>query len=41
MTFTFVSLKEFRKLHAVSAVLNLALLADGIALLAMSPLLKR
>jgi uncharacterized membrane protein len=33
--------KEFRKLHAVSAVLNLALLADGIALLVMSPLLKR
>ena len=28
--------KEFRKLHAVSAVLNLALLADGIALLMLS-----
>lgn len=33
--------KEFRKLHAVSSLLNLALLADGIALLAMGPLLKR
>ena len=33
--------KEFRKLHAVSAALNLTLLADGVALLAMSPLLKR
>ena len=28
--------QEFRKLHALSAVLNLALLADGIALLALS-----
>jgi uncharacterized membrane protein len=28
--------QEFRKLHAVSAVLNLALLADGIALLMLS-----
>ncbi len=28
--------KEFRKLHAVSAALNLALLVDGIALLAFS-----
>jgi uncharacterized membrane protein len=28
--------REFRKLHAVSAVLNLALLADGIALLLLS-----
>jgi hypothetical protein len=28
--------KEFRKLHALSAVLNLALLADGIVLLALS-----
>lgn len=27
--------KEFRKLHALSAVLNLALLADGVALLAL------
>ena len=33
--------KEFRKFHAISAALNLALLADGVALLAMSPLLKR
>jgi len=33
--------KEFRKLHAVSAGLNLFLLLDGAALLAMSPLLKR
>ena len=33
--------KEFRKLHAVSAVLNVTLLVDGIALLVMSPLLKR
>ncbi|MEK6745304.1 MAG: DUF4149 domain-containing protein [Nitrospirota bacterium] len=33
--------KEFRKLHAVSAVLNLVLLLDGTALLVMSPLLKR
>jgi hypothetical protein len=28
--------QEFRKLHALSAVLNLVLLADGIALLALS-----
>ena len=27
--------KEFRKLHTLSAVLNLALLADGVALLAL------
>jgi len=33
--------KEFRKLHAVSAGLNLILLIDGAALLIMSPLLKR
>jgi uncharacterized membrane protein len=33
--------KEFRGLHAVSAVLNLTLLLDGAALLAMSPLLKQ
>jgi hypothetical protein len=33
--------KEFRKLHGVSAVLNLFLLIDGATLLAMSPLLKR
>jgi hypothetical protein len=32
---------EFRKLHAVSAGLNLFLLLDGAALLAMSHLLKR
>ncbi len=32
--------KEFRRLHAVSAVLNLALLADGIALLALSRLVS-
>jgi len=28
--------REFRKLHGISAVLNLVLLADGIALLALS-----
>jgi hypothetical protein len=28
--------REFRKLHGISAALNLALLADGIALLALS-----
>jgi len=33
--------KEFRKLHAVSAGINLFLLIDGAALLIMSPLLKR
>jgi hypothetical protein len=33
--------KRFAKLHAVSAVLNLLLLADGAALLAVAPLLKR
>jgi hypothetical protein len=33
--------REFRKLHAVSAGLNLFLLLDGTALLVMSPLLKR
>jgi hypothetical protein len=33
--------KEFRRLHAVSAILNLTLLLDGAALLVMSPLLKR
>jgi len=33
--------KRFSKLHAVSAVLNLLLLADGITLLAAAPLLKR
>lgn len=33
--------KEFRKLHAVSASLNLLLLADGIALLFISSVLKK
>ena len=33
--------KRFAKLHAVSAVLNLLLLADGIALLIAAPLLNR
>ena len=33
--------KTFRKLHAISAGLNLLLLLDGAALLVMSPLLKR
>jgi hypothetical protein len=33
--------KRFAKLHAVSMVLNLLLLADGVALLAVAPLLKR
>jgi hypothetical protein len=33
--------KRFAKLHAVSAALNLLLLADGIALLAISPIVKR
>jgi hypothetical protein len=33
--------KRFAKLHAVSAVLNLLLLADGIALLVVSPIVKR
>jgi len=33
--------KEFRKLHAVSASLNLILLADGIALLFISSVLKK
>jgi hypothetical protein len=33
--------KRFAKLHAVSAVLNLLLLADGITLLAVAPLLKK
>jgi uncharacterized membrane protein len=28
--------REFRRLHGISAVLNLALLADGVALLALS-----
>lgn len=33
--------KRFAKLHAVSAVLNLALLAEGAALLVVSPLLRK
>ncbi|MBI4682242.1 MAG: DUF4149 domain-containing protein [Nitrospirae bacterium] len=33
--------KEFRKLHAVSASMNLLLLADGIALLFISSVLKK
>ena len=33
--------KRFAKLHAVSAVLNLLLLADGIALLVISTIAKR
>lgn len=33
--------KEFRKLHAVSASLNLLLLADGVALAFVSNLLKK
>jgi len=33
--------KRFAKLHAVSAVLNVLLLADGIALLVVSPIVKR
>ncbi len=33
--------KRFSKLHAVSAILNLALLADGAVLLVIAPLLKR
>jgi len=33
--------KKFAKLHAVSAVLNLLLLADGVALLVAAPLLNR
>jgi len=33
--------KRFAKLHAVSAVLNLMLLADGITLLVIGPIVKR
>jgi hypothetical protein len=33
--------KEFRKLHAVSASMNLLLLADGISLLFISSVLKK
>ncbi len=32
---------SFKKLHALSAVLNLALLADGLALLVAAPFLKK
>jgi len=34
-------LARFRKLHGVSAVLNLVVLADGLALLVISSVLKR
>ena len=33
--------KQFRRLHGVSAVLNLALLAEGIALLLAGPLVRK
>ena len=33
--------KKFTKLHAVSAVLNLLLLADGVTLLLVGPVLKK
>ena len=33
--------KQFRKLHRVSAVLNLALLAEGIVLLLTGPLVRK
>ena len=33
--------KQFRKLHGVSAVLNLVLLAEGIALLVAGPLIRK
>jgi hypothetical protein len=33
--------KKFSKLHGLSAVLNLLLLADGVTLLVVSPLIKR
>lgn len=33
--------KQFRKLHGVSAVLNLVLLAEGIALLVAGPLVRK
>jgi hypothetical protein len=33
--------RQFRRLHAVSATLNLMLLADGIVLLLISPALKK
>jgi uncharacterized membrane protein len=33
--------KQFRKLHGISAVLNLALLAEGIVLLVTGPLVRK
>jgi len=33
--------KEFRKLHGISAVLNLVLIAEGITLLVAAPLLRK
>jgi uncharacterized membrane protein len=33
--------KQFRRLHGVSAVLNLVLLAEGIALLVTGPLIRK
>jgi hypothetical protein len=33
--------KQFRKLHGISAVLNLVLLAEGIVLLVIGPLVKK
>jgi hypothetical protein len=33
--------REFRRLHGISAVLNLCVLADGITLLVLSPFLKK
>jgi hypothetical protein len=33
--------KKFRRLHGISAVLNLCVLADGITLLVLSPFLKK
>jgi len=33
--------KQFRKLHGVSAVLNLVLLAEGIVLLVTGPLIRK
>ncbi len=42
--FTFIitpARKQFRRLHGVSAVLNLVLIAEGIVLPAVGPLLKK
>jgi uncharacterized membrane protein len=33
--------REFRRLHALSAVLNLSVLADGVLLLVLSPFLRK